>query len=62
MADTGKTSAADDDFPELDPQLAEKLGAIDEADAAQRANTLRHSENCPVSAFALGSEMHVLPH
>ena len=41
MADTGKTSAADDDFPELDPQLAEKLGAIDEADAAQRANTLR---------------------
>jgi GTP-binding protein len=32
---------ADDNFPELDPQLVEKLGAIDEADAAQRANALR---------------------
>src|SRR6185312_84056 len=32
---------ADDNFPELDPLLVEKLGAIDEADAVQRANALR---------------------
>ena len=30
-----------DDYPELDPQLAEKLDAINEADAVQRANALR---------------------
>jgi GTP-binding protein len=34
-------STADDNFPELDPHLAEKLAAIDEADAAQRAAALR---------------------
>jgi len=39
MADTGTT--ASDDFPELDPHLVEKLGALDEAEAAQRADTLR---------------------
>jgi GTP-binding protein len=37
MADT----TAAEDYPELDPQLVEKLDAIDEADAVQRANALR---------------------
>ena len=40
MADTG-TGTADDNYPELDPKLVEKLGAIDEADAVQRADALR---------------------
>lgn len=40
MADTD-TGPAGDDYPELDPQLVEKLGAIDDADAVQRANALR---------------------
>ncbi|MET4782052.1 ribosome biogenesis GTPase Der [Glaciihabitans sp. UYNi722] len=30
-----------DDYPELDPQLGEKLAALDEADALQRSNALR---------------------
>jgi GTP-binding protein len=34
-------NTANDDYPELDPHLVEKLDAIDEADAAQRANALR---------------------
>jgi GTP-binding protein len=40
MADTD-TGPAGDNYPELDPQLVEKLDAIDEADAVQRANALR---------------------
>src|SRR5690554_5926113 len=31
----------DDEFPELDPQLAERLAAIDESDAAARTTALR---------------------
>jgi GTP-binding protein len=30
-----------DDFPELDAKIVDRLAALDEADAAQRANTLR---------------------
>ena len=40
MADTG-TGTVDDNYPVLDPKLVEKLGAIDEADAVQRADALR---------------------
>jgi GTP-binding protein len=38
MADTAEH---DDSYPDLDPRLAEKLSALDDADAAQRAQSLR---------------------
>jgi GTPase len=38
MADT---DAEHDSYPDLDPRLADKLSALDDADAAQRAQTLR---------------------
>jgi GTP-binding protein len=39
MADTD--AEHDDSYPDLDPRLADKLSALDDADAAQRAQTLR---------------------
>jgi GTP-binding protein len=39
MADTN--AEHDDSYPDLDPRLVDKLSALDDADAAQRAQTLR---------------------